>query len=85
MYDLKPEASQHDAYLALAQRIQDLITSPKAQIEHQVLLVREPGESPAHWEQIVEQVSEAEGINVTRNFENGSVNVSWYVESADAY
>ncbi|WP_123632906.1 DUF1654 domain-containing protein, partial [Pseudomonas viridiflava] len=56
-----------------------------AQIEHQVLLVREPGESPVHWEQIVEQISETEGINVTRNFENGSVNVSWYVESADAY
>ena len=85
MQNLRPEASQHNAYLALAQRIQDLITSPKAQIEHQVLLVREPGESPVHWEQIVEQISEAEGINVTRNFEHGSVNVSWYVESADAY
>ncbi|MCQ9468752.1 DUF1654 domain-containing protein [Pseudomonas alliivorans] len=85
MQTLTPEASQHDAYLALAQRIQDLITSPKAQIEHQVLLSREPDESPVHWEQIVEQISEAEGINVTRNFENGTVNVSWYVESADLY
>ncbi|MBA1231134.1 DUF1654 domain-containing protein [Pseudomonas viridiflava] len=79
------ETSPHDAYLALAQRIQDLITSPKAQIEHQVLLIREPGESPVHWERIVEQISEAEGINVKRNVENGSVHVSWYVESADAY
>ncbi len=35
-----PDTSQHDAYLALAQRIQDAITSDKAQIEHQVLLIR---------------------------------------------
>lgn len=83
MQNLTPDISQHDAYLALAQRIQDLITSPKAQIDHQVLLIRERGESLLHWEQIVEEISEAEGITVTRNLETGSVNVSWYVDSAD--
>ncbi|MCJ2371532.1 DUF1654 domain-containing protein [Pseudomonas sp. RGM 3321] len=73
--------SQHDAYLALAQRIQDAIASDKAQIEHQVLLIREPGESVAHWERIVDLISETEGISVTRNPENGTANVSWYIDS----
>ncbi|KPX05798.1 DUF1654 domain-containing protein [Pseudomonas savastanoi] len=76
-----PDTSQHDAYLALAQRIQDAITSDKAQIERQVLLIREPGESVAHWERIMDQISEAEGISVTRNPENGTARVSWYIDS----
>ncbi|MCQ3022046.1 DUF1654 domain-containing protein [Pseudomonas savastanoi] len=71
-----PDTSQHDAYLALAQRIQDAITS-----DHQVLLIREPGESVAHWERIMDQISEAEGISVTRNPENGTARVSWYIDS----
>ncbi|PHX42015.1 hypothetical protein AO354_29685, partial [Pseudomonas syringae pv. syringae] len=57
------------------------ITSDKAQIEHQVLLIREPGESVAHWERIMDQISEADGINVTRSSENGTAHVSWYIDS----
>ncbi|AHG39217.1 DUF1654 domain-containing protein [Pseudomonas syringae] len=81
MLNQSPGNSQHDAYLALAQRIQDAIASDKAQIEHQVLLIREPGESVAHWEHIVDQISEAEGISVSRNPENGTAHVSWYIDS----
>ncbi|KFE49172.1 MULTISPECIES: DUF1654 domain-containing protein [Pseudomonas] len=81
MLNQSPDTLQHDAYLALAQRIQDAITSDKAQIEHQVLLTREPGESVAHWERIMDQISEAEGITVTRNPENGTAHVCWYIDS----
>ncbi|RMO84183.1 hypothetical protein ALQ32_01920 [Pseudomonas syringae pv. tagetis] len=81
MLDQPPGNSQHDAYLALAQRIQDAIASDKAQIEHQVLLIRELGESAAHWDHIVDQISEAEGIVVTRSPENGTAHVSWYIDS----
>ncbi|KAA8712484.1 DUF1654 domain-containing protein [Pseudomonas cannabina] len=75
------DMAHHDAYLALAQRIQDAITSDKAQIEHQVLLVREPGEVLEHWERILEEISEAEGITVTRHPENGTAHVCWYIDS----
>ncbi|KPW30149.1 DUF1654 domain-containing protein [Pseudomonas tremae] len=75
------DTSQHDAYLALAQRIQDAIASDKAQIEHQVLLVREPGEAHEHWERILEQIGEAEGVSVTRNPDTGTAHVCWYIDS----
>ncbi|OUM04699.1 hypothetical protein BW686_24975 [Pseudomonas syringae] len=75
------DTPQHDAYLALAQRIQDAIASDKAQIEHQVLLVREPGEALDHWERILEQIGETEGVSVTRNLATGTVHVSWYIDS----
>ncbi|RMQ48626.1 hypothetical protein ALQ04_01981 [Pseudomonas cichorii] len=77
-----PDISQHDAYLALAQRIQALITSDRAQIEHQVSIHREPGESLLHWEQIVEELMEAEGVSVTRDSAD-AIHLAWYVESED--
>lgn len=46
-----------------------------------MLLIREPGESVAHWERIVDLISETEGISVTRNPENGTAHVSWYIDS----
>ncbi|RMU41981.1 hypothetical protein ALP29_201154 [Pseudomonas syringae pv. avii] len=46
-----------------------------------MLLIREPGESAAHWDHIVDQISEAEGIVVTRSPENGTAHVSWYIDS----
>ncbi|MBX8488108.1 DUF1654 domain-containing protein [Pseudomonas cichorii] len=78
-----PDIPQHDAYLALVQRIQALITSPQAQIEHQIRLHREPGESLLHWEQIAEQLMEAEGVTVTRDSTNDTIHLSWYVEYED--
>ncbi len=35
----------------------------------------------AHWERIMDQISEAEGISVTRNPENGTARVSRYIDS----
>ncbi|MFJ4143513.1 DUF1654 domain-containing protein [Pseudomonas sp. NPDC089734] len=75
-----PDISQHDAYLALAQRIQALITSDRAQIEHQVSIRREPGESRLHWAQIVEQLMEAEGVTLTCDSANDTIHLAWYVE-----
>ncbi|MFH7479300.1 DUF1654 domain-containing protein, partial [Pseudomonas syringae pv. tagetis] len=79
MLDQPLDTPQHDAYLALAQRIQDAIASDKPQIEHQVLFIREPGESVAHWDRLIDQISESEGITVTLNSENGTAHVSWYI------
>ncbi|GFM82891.1 hypothetical protein PSCICN_35830 [Pseudomonas cichorii] len=78
-----PDMSQHDAYLALVQRIQALISSPQAQIEHQIRLHREPGESLLHWEQIAEHLMEAEGVTVTRDHTNDTIHLAWYVEFED--
>ncbi|GFM73653.1 DUF1654 domain-containing protein [Pseudomonas cichorii] len=78
-----PDIAQQDAYLALVQRIQALITSPQAQIEHQIRLHREPGESLLHWEQIAEQLMEAEGVTVTRDSANDTLHLAWYVEYED--
>ena len=79
----RTDIPQNDAYLALVQRIQALITSPQAQIEHQIRLHREPGESLLHWEQIAEQLMEAEGVTVTRDSTNDTIHLSWYVEYED--
>ncbi|MBX8522167.1 DUF1654 domain-containing protein [Pseudomonas cichorii] len=80
---VRTDIPQNDAYLALVQRIQALITSPQAQIEHQIRLHREPGESLLHWEQIAEQLMEAEGVTVTRDSTNDTIHLSWYVEYED--
>ncbi|MBI6854182.1 DUF1654 domain-containing protein [Pseudomonas lijiangensis] len=80
---VRTDIPQHDAYLALVQRIQALITSSQAQIEHQIRLHREPGESLLHWEQIAEQLMEAEGVTVTRDSTNDTIHLSWYVEYED--
>ncbi|MBX8492009.1 DUF1654 domain-containing protein [Pseudomonas cichorii] len=80
---VRTDIPQNDAYLALVQRIQALITSPQAQIEHQIRLHREPGESILHWEQIAEQLMEAEGVTVTRDSTNDTIHLSWYVEYED--
>ncbi|MBX8502678.1 DUF1654 domain-containing protein [Pseudomonas cichorii] len=80
---VRTDIPQNDAYLALVQRIQALITSPQAQIEHQIRLHREPGESLLHWEQIAEQLMESEGVTVTRDSKNDTIHLSWYVEYED--
>ncbi|GFM68576.1 hypothetical protein PSCICJ_46940 [Pseudomonas cichorii] len=75
-----PDISQHDAYLALTQRIQALISSHRAQIEHQILIRREPGESLLLWELLAEQLAETEGVTVTHDSASDTIHLAWYVE-----
>lgn len=73
-----PASFQHEAYSALTRRIQSVITSQKAQVEHQAYISREPDESRHHWEQLLGEISEAEGVTLTRR-EDGSAHIAWFV------
>lgn len=73
-----PEVSDQSAYVALAQRIQSIITSPKAQIDHQAVIAPEPGESRSNWERLVSEIRDAEGVSITTR-EDGSYVVAWFI------
>jgi hypothetical protein len=73
-----PQIPEHESYIALAQRIQSIITSPKAQIDHQALIAREPGETKGNWDRLVAEIQDAEGVSLTP-CEDGRYRVSWFV------
>ncbi|MWK59783.1 DUF1654 domain-containing protein [Pseudomonas otitidis] len=68
----------YDSYRALARRVQALISTPRAQVEHQIVITREPGDLQPAWEQLLEEIREADGVRLTHR-PDGSVHVSWFV------
>jgi hypothetical protein len=73
-----PDASEQTGYIALTRRIQDIILSPKAQIDHQVLISPEPGESLSQWDHLISEIRDAEGVSI-RSCEDGRFLVSWFI------
>lgn len=69
-----------DTYTALARRIQAIINRPRAQIEHQVNIAKEPHESEQDWEYLLEELRDAEGVTLTRRAD-GSVHLAWFVRN----
>jgi len=73
-----PDITVQQAYVALVRRIQSIISSPKAQIDHQAVIAREEGELRSNWERLLTEIRDAEGVTVTA-LEDGSYLVSWFV------
>ena len=69
-------------YTALTRRVQAIIVTPRAQVEHQAVIYRQSGESPQDWERLLEEIRDAEGVTMTTREDEG-VHLAWYVEPAD--
>lgn len=78
MSSWSPEISEHESYVLLTRRIQTVIFSPKSQIDHQAIITREPGDTDQNWDRLVSEISDAEGVSVTKR-PNGSLLVTWFV------
>lgn len=65
------------SYRAIAQRVQALVSTPRAQIEHQIVLAREPGDIQSAWDQFLEEIRETEGVTLTRRAD-GSIHIAWF-------
>lgn len=60
----------------MARRVQAVITSPRAQLECQATISREPHESTDDWDLLLEQIAEAEEVRMTHQ-DDGSVHLAW--------
>ncbi|UCP00072.1 DUF1654 domain-containing protein [Metapseudomonas lalkuanensis] len=67
-------------YAALTRRIHAAVHSRLAQAEHQVIIRREPHESQADWDRLMEEIRDAEVVTVTPR-PDGSAHLAWYVEN----
>ena len=65
------------SYVQLARRVQALVSTPRAQIEHQVVIDREAGDMQLAWDQLLEEIGETEGVTLTHRAD-GSVHVFWF-------
>lgn len=73
-----PEVAEQGGYMALARRIQALISSPKAQIDHQVVITPEPGEARSNWDRLISEIRDAEGVSIHQR-DDGSYVVAWFI------
>ncbi|WP_431484177.1 DUF1654 domain-containing protein [Pseudomonas solani] len=71
------QQTTYQSYVQLARRVQALVSTPRAQIEHQVVIDREPGDIQLAWDQLLEEIGETEGVTLTRRAD-GSVHVFWF-------
>jgi len=73
-----PQIADQGGYVTLTQRIQAIISSPKAQIDHQAIIRPEPGEARAHWDRLISEIRDAEGVTIAPRGD-GSYLVVWFV------
>ncbi len=72
------QQATYQSYVQLARRVQALVSTPRAQIEHQVVLAREPGDIQLAWDQLLEEIRETEGVTLTPRAD-GSIHIAWFV------
>ncbi|WP_341959229.1 DUF1654 domain-containing protein [Pseudomonas sp. RC10] len=63
-------------YQSLVNRIQRAIMAPAAQLERTVCLYRSPDEDEGLWDQLIDEMSEADSVR-TERLEDGGVRVTW--------
>ncbi len=67
-------------------RVSTMINSPRAQAERRASIWKAQGDSEEAWQQVLEELAETEGLEMTRN-EDGTVLLTWQSseeEGADA-
>jgi hypothetical protein len=77
-----PDITEQDQYVKLTRRIQTILASQKAQIDHQAVIVREPSDSRRNWDRLISELQEAEGVLVVAR-EDQSLLISWFVTVSD--
>ncbi|EPB9377160.1 TPA: DUF1654 domain-containing protein [Pseudomonas aeruginosa] len=57
-------------------RVSAMISSPRAQAERRASIWKAQGDSEEAWQQVLEELAETEGLEMTRN-EDGTVLLTW--------
>ncbi|HCA5981786.1 DUF1654 domain-containing protein [Pseudomonas aeruginosa] len=57
-------------------RVSAMISSPRAQVERRASIWKAQGDSEEAWQQVLEELAETEGLEMTRN-EDGTVLLTW--------
>ncbi|HEX8594224.1 MAG TPA: DUF1654 domain-containing protein [Pseudomonas sp.] len=60
----------------LGGRIKAVINSPRAQLARQIVITKAADEAQEDWDEIVEAISDTEGVTVLRQ-EHGGVHIAW--------
>jgi len=68
--------SHLSTYHRLVRRVNQAITTPRAQRERQANLAPEPGDRPEDWERLLDEIQQADGVDITRR-SDGSCYVTW--------
>jgi hypothetical protein len=69
----KPAANP---YQSMVNRVQRAILSPAAQTDRSVFLYRSPDEDEFLWDQLIDEMGEADAVRTERQ-EGGGVRVTW--------
>jgi hypothetical protein len=77
-----PDVTEQDQYTKLTRRVQAVVTSQKAQIDHQALIIREPSDSRRNWDRLVSELKDSEGLSVTAP-DDQTLLISWFVTVSD--
>lgn len=77
MADHMLQHPEHSSYYHLTRRVRLLLTTPRAQVEHQAVITREPGDSCQDWDRLLEEIRDAEGVTLTPR-RDGSLHVAWF-------
>ncbi|GJN50814.1 DUF1654 domain-containing protein [Pseudomonas tohonis] len=70
----RPEQS---SYYHLTRRVQLLLSTPRAQVEHQAVIYREPCDCSSDWDRLLEEIRDTEGVALTLR-PDGSIHVAWF-------
>lgn len=80
MYRTQPHTITHQrqvsSYHRLVRRVNRLLTTPRAQVEHQANLAPQPSDHPEDWERLVDEIQQTEGVSMTQR-PDGSIHVRW--------
>ncbi|KQQ67822.1 hypothetical protein ASF84_01395 [Pseudomonas sp. Leaf127] len=71
-----------NSYEHLVKRVQEIISSPRSQLEHQVTISKTSHESAQDWDRLLEEINDADGVTLSR-LQDGSAHIAWFVEKDD--
>lgn len=64
------------SYEKLVRRVNQVISSPRAQLEKQACLAPGPSDLPEDWERLLDEIQETENVSMTRQ-DDGSIHLRW--------
>lgn len=72
------QQTHYESYRTIARRVHALMSTPRARVEHQIVLPREPADMQPAWDQVLEEIRESEGVTITPR-SDGSMHIAWFI------
>lgn len=69
-----------DCYIALADRVRTIISSPRAQIEQHATIRRSPSDSDLAWQHLTRELKNTENLSLKVK-DDGSLFIYWYLDN----